>query len=126
MDLASVLAFINHDPILNKGYLVMSHPYVALVDTSNTVVLTAPDSHVLYPFYIAVHNRQAASITLQVGTGSTLTQQLPILGPFLPDYWSEQAFMPMMCQGDVYVTASAAGAVGSAADVQVAIWAIAV
>ncbi len=110
--------------IRESGRLVQSVSYVSLVDTANTLLLTTPTGATLYLYALWVHNRVASTITLAVGTGATLTQRVPRLGPFVTGYHDIFEIPLAHFESDIYVTSSAGGA--SPLEVQVKAFAIAV
>jgi len=106
------------------GSLHTSLNYVSIVGTDNTLVLTAPTGGTLRAYAIWVHNRNAAAVTLTMGTGATLTQRVPLLGPFLTGF-SDIVPLPLChFESSIYITSSAGAAAPN--DVQVQVFAIAV
>lgn len=82
MDAATVNSLMSLDPrIRNAGRIHSGPGYVSLSSTSNTLLLTLPDGATAYLYCLQVFNRNASSVELQIGTGSTLTQRIPRLGP---------------------------------------------
>ena len=112
------------DARIRTGYVHSSLSHVSLTSTDNTLLLTAPDGHTLFLFALWVYNRNSANVNLALGTGSTLTQRVPHLGPFLTNF-SEVVTVPFAhFESDIYVTSSAGAAANS--DVLVKAFAIAV
>lgn len=125
MDAAMINGLLALDPrIRDNGRLHHSLTYVSVVSTANTVLLTAPTGATLWLFALMVHNRNAASTFLSIGTGAVLTQVLPRLGPFLQNFHDIVWIPPTHFEGTIYITASAAAAATN--DVHVMGYAIAV
>jgi len=125
MDASIINSLVSLDPILrNSGRLHSSLSPVSLVDTSNTLLLTAPTGATLYLYAIQVYNNNATNVTLSIGTGASLTERIPMMGPFITDFHYMEYIPLARFEGDIYITSSA----GSAADddVEVKAYAIAV
>ena len=124
-DLSAVVALLQLDPrVRAHGRLHSSLAYVSLTGTSNTALLTVPDGATLLLFALEVFNRNAATVYLSVGTGSSLTQLLPRQGPFLTNFHVVVPLPPTEFQTDIYVTSSAGAAATS--DVHVKAYAVAI
>ena len=122
MDVAMINSLIAMDSRLRTGFIHSSLNEVHLVDTANTLLLTAPDGHTLHLFCLMVYNRNATAVALTLGTGAALTQRVPRLGPFLTTYL-DLVWLPFLVfESDIYVTSSA----GAAAPTDVEVKAIAV
>ena len=125
MDESMISSLISLDSRLReRGRLHSSLGYVSLVDTANTLLLTAPTGHTLWLIALSVYNRNSAAVNLQVGTGATLTQRDPRYGPFITNYQTMLWLPPHEYESDIYVTSSAGAA--SPSEVQVKAFAIAV
>ena len=112
------------DTRIRGGYVHTSLSHVSLTGTDNTLLLTAPDGHTLFLYALWVYNRNSANVNLAIGTGSSLTQRVPHLGPFLTNF-SDIVPIPLaQFETDIYVTSSAGAA--AASDVLVKAFAIAV
>ena len=122
---AIINSLIAMDPVLrSSGRLHSSLSPVSVTGTSNTLLLTAPTGATLYLYCLQVYNNNATNVTLQLGTGSSLTERIPMLGPFITDFhYFEYLPLPRF-EGDIYVTSSAGASADD--DVELKAYAIAV
>ena len=112
--LGDAAALMAMDPrIRTSGRLHSSLVHVSLTSTANTLLLTAPDGATLWLYAIWVYNRNSANVNLTLGTGSTLTQVVPQLGPFLTNFNDIVVLPPSEFESDIYVTSSAGAAASS-------------
>jgi len=111
-DYASILAGLAaaDGRVRASGRLHQPLAYVSITGTSNTLVLTLPDGATAYLIGLLVFNRNTSSAVLRIGTGSTLTQVMPRLGPFLTDYSEEADFPPTHFESDIYITSTVGAA----------------
>lgn len=123
-DLSYLSAIAQMDPrIKAAGRLHTSLVFVSLVSTANTILLTAPDGATLFLWALEVMNQNATAARLQLGTGASLTQVIPTIGPFLTDLADTVYFPLPEFESTIYVTSSVGAADPN--DVQVKAYALA-